>query len=145
RSRPGRGRAGRAGGCPRRRPRPRCSAPRPAGARRRRSCPAARPATPAGRSPCSPSSPYRGFCVSRGAADRQSAAYDRGVTLVVTAAQVGEPAASVPETIRRRLLPPVPSDGLLSWFATGLVVLIGAMLRMVGLSNPAGRLFVDIY
>src|SRR5439155_18870643 len=66
-------------------------------------------------------------------------------TLVVTAAQVGEPAASVPETIRRRLLPPVPSDGLLSWFATGLVVLIGAVLRLVGLSHPAGKMFDEIY
>jgi dolichyl-phosphate-mannose-protein mannosyltransferase len=57
-----------------------------------------------------------------------------------------EPAADrVPEIVRRRLAPPMPADGLLSWYATGVIVLIAAILRLIGLSRPKSQIFDEVY
>jgi dolichyl-phosphate-mannose-protein mannosyltransferase len=51
----------------------------------------------------------------------------------------------VHEMVRRRLVPPMPDDRWGSWLATGVVVLIGAILRLVGLGWPKGKIFDEIY
>ncbi|MEO3927893.1 phospholipid carrier-dependent glycosyltransferase [Micromonosporaceae bacterium B7E4] len=55
------------------------------------------------------------------------------------------PDGGVPGIIRRRL---APFDARLepwSWLATAVVVLIAGILRFVGLSNPKGKIFDEIY
>ncbi|MGI5214368.1 dolichyl-phosphate-mannose--protein mannosyltransferase [Plantactinospora sp. CA-290183] len=55
------------------------------------------------------------------------------------------PTGGIPGVIRRRL---APFDARLdpwSWLATGVVVAIAAILRLVGLSHPKGKIFDEIY
>jgi len=55
------------------------------------------------------------------------------------------PAVQVPEAVRRRL---VPFDARLnrhSWLAAGLVTLIAAILRLVNLEHPRGKIFDETY
>ncbi|WP_422771893.1 dolichyl-phosphate-mannose--protein mannosyltransferase [Plantactinospora sp. WMMC1484] len=62
-----------------------------------------------------------------------------------TAERSQHPAGGVPAIIRRRL---APFDARLepwSWLATAVVVLIAGILRLVGLSNPKGKIFDEIY
>ncbi|ROT32555.1 phospholipid carrier-dependent glycosyltransferase [Micromonospora sp. HM5-17] len=103
------------------------------------------------------------------------AAYDHGVTLASTAqtevlGQAGSPTnpavevtvhgsggqpaegdrtdrplAGVPAIIRRRLAPLETRLDPWSWLATGVIVLIAGILRMVGLSNPKGKIFDEVY
>jgi dolichyl-phosphate-mannose--protein O-mannosyl transferase len=49
----------------------------------------------------------------------------------------------VPETLRARLAT-VASDPM-SWLATGFVVVIGAVLRLAGLSHPGSKIFDEVY
>jgi dolichyl-phosphate-mannose--protein O-mannosyl transferase len=61
--------------------------------------------------------------------------------------ELGDPdreRSEVPEIASRRLIPGPPSDRL-SWFATGGVVFIAAILRLVGLSQPRGKIFDETY
>lgn len=51
----------------------------------------------------------------------------------------------MPELTRRRLDPTPPADGWRSWIGTGLVTLIAAILHLVGLQNPKGMIFDEIY
>ncbi|MBE1486891.1 dolichyl-phosphate-mannose--protein mannosyltransferase [Plantactinospora soyae] len=51
----------------------------------------------------------------------------------------------IPAIIRRRLAPfDARLDGW-SWLATAVVVLIAGILRLVGLSNPKGKIFDELY
>ncbi len=52
---------------------------------------------------------------------------------------------SVPEPVRRRLLPPMPADRGLSWIWTGVVALIAATLRLVNLRHPNQIIFDETY
>ncbi|WP_435830983.1 dolichyl-phosphate-mannose--protein mannosyltransferase [Polymorphospora rubra] len=55
------------------------------------------------------------------------------------------PARGIPAIVRRRL---APFDARLdpwSWVATGVVVAIAAILRLVGLGHPPGKIFDEIY
>jgi dolichyl-phosphate-mannose--protein O-mannosyl transferase len=87
------------------------------------------------------------------------AAYDRGVNVGVIAGtnepdvgesdvlEMGRPEHDrprVPDIVRRRLTPRLP-DGLYSWLATGGVVLVAAILRLIGLSHPPGKIFDETY
>jgi dolichyl-phosphate-mannose-protein mannosyltransferase len=62
---------------------------------------------------------------------------------------VTDPAAPeperVPDLVRRRLAPPMPEDSFWSWMATIVVVVIGAMLRLINLSTPPGKIFDEVY
>lgn len=49
------------------------------------------------------------------------------------------------ETMRRRLGPRVPDDSFGSWIATGVIVVIAAVLRLVNLGWPKGKIFDEIY
>ncbi len=61
-------------------------------------------------------------------------------------ASAAEPGRTpVPELTRRRLVPPMPADGALSWIATGLITAAAAIIRLVGLSKPTGMIFDEIY
>jgi dolichyl-phosphate-mannose-protein mannosyltransferase len=85
-----------------------------------------------------------------------AAAYDRGVTsataetdITVGEPEGAEPAAAgvrrVPDIVRRRLS---TLDNWLdpySWMVTGLVVAIAAILRLVGVSQPKGYIFDEVY
>jgi dolichyl-phosphate-mannose--protein O-mannosyl transferase len=51
----------------------------------------------------------------------------------------------VPEAVRRRLCPRLPADGWKSWLVTGAIVLIAAVLRLVDLGKPPGKIFDEIY
>jgi len=80
------------------------------------------------------------------------AAYDRSVTAAVLTepdlrdASAAEPGRTpVPELTRRRLVPPMPADGAVSWIATGLITAAAAIIRLVGLSKPTGMIFDEIY
>jgi dolichyl-phosphate-mannose--protein O-mannosyl transferase len=53
--------------------------------------------------------------------------------------------ADVGDDVRRRLVPPMPADGVLAWVATIGVALIAAVLRLVGLASPKGKIFDEIY
>lgn len=57
----------------------------------------------------------------------------------------GGEAAGVPTIIRRRLAPFDAHRDPWSWVATGLVVAIAAVLRLVGLSHPEGKIFDEVY
>lgn len=88
------------------------------------------------------------------------AAYDRGVTSVPitddeTASAASDSESSdavgahegvqISQIVRRRLAPSMPDDGLFSWAATLLVVVIGGALRFLGLSHPPGKIFDEVY
>jgi dolichyl-phosphate-mannose--protein O-mannosyl transferase len=47
--------------------------------------------------------------------------------------------------VRRRLLPFDARLGPYSWLATGVVVLVAAILRLVGLGHPPGKIFDETY
>jgi dolichyl-phosphate-mannose-protein mannosyltransferase len=53
----------------------------------------------------------------------------------------------VPGIVRRRLASPRTPTGpyLLSWLATGAVALVAAVLRLVGLRHPPGKIFDETY
>ena len=51
----------------------------------------------------------------------------------------------VPEIVRRRLAPFDARLDAYSWVATGVVVAIAAVLRLVDLSRPKGKIFDEIY
>jgi dolichyl-phosphate-mannose-protein mannosyltransferase len=53
--------------------------------------------------------------------------------------------AGVPDVVRRRLVPGLPGDRWTSWAATGVVVLVAAILRLVGLSHPTEKVFDEVY
>jgi dolichyl-phosphate-mannose-protein mannosyltransferase len=53
-------------------------------------------------------------------------------------------ASPVPDQVRRRLTPRVGPDPR-SWVPTGLVVLIAAVLRLIGLAHPRGKIFDETY
>ncbi len=89
------------------------------------------------------------------------AAYDRGVTSGVLAAQVPadeasdrmnaqtessteEPRQAVSDTTRRRLAMWRDRDPM-SWVAIAAVVMIAAVLRLVNLAHPKGKLFDEVY
>lgn len=55
------------------------------------------------------------------------------------------PVAAVPDIIGRRLAPPMPRDGWWSWVATGVVVAIAAVVRLVRLNHPKGQIFDEVY
>jgi dolichyl-phosphate-mannose-protein mannosyltransferase len=57
------------------------------------------------------------------------------------AAEPGTP----PDVLRRRLAPRLPDDRFGSWLATGVIVLIAAVLRLVGLGWPKGKIFDEVY
>jgi len=57
----------------------------------------------------------------------------------------GRVAPVVPEAVRRRLSPRVPSWDWLSWAATAWVVGIAALLRLVGLGFPGTKIFDEVY
>jgi dolichyl-phosphate-mannose-protein mannosyltransferase len=59
--------------------------------------------------------------------------------------EAADQAPAVPEITRRRLAPPMPSDGWQSWVATAVVVAIAATLRLVRLGRPKGQIFDEIY
>lgn len=62
-----------------------------------------------------------------------------------TADRSGRPLGGIPAIIRRRLAPfDARLDGW-SWLATGVVVAIAGILRLVGLSNPKGKIFDEVY
>ena len=55
------------------------------------------------------------------------------------------PAATGPsDAVRRRLAPPPPSTPA-SWLATAVVVGIAAIVRLVGLGHPKGKIFDELY
>jgi dolichyl-phosphate-mannose--protein O-mannosyl transferase len=54
-------------------------------------------------------------------------------------------APAVPEIIRRRLAPAMPSDGWRSWVATAVVVAVAAILRLLRLGLPKGQIFDEVY
>ena len=54
-------------------------------------------------------------------------------------------ATDVGDDVRRRLVPPMPADRGWSWLATGGVTLVAAILRLVGLGWPKGKIFDEIY
>jgi len=56
-----------------------------------------------------------------------------------------EPAVRVPEIIRRRLAPLDRRFDGYSWLAAGIVALIAAILRLVGLAHPRGKMFDELY
>ncbi len=49
------------------------------------------------------------------------------------------------EVTRRRLAPFEPRGSVSSWYATGFVVLVAAVLRFAGLAQPQGKLFDETY
>jgi len=51
----------------------------------------------------------------------------------------------IPDITRRRLAPPGPRDGVVSWLVTVLVVAVAAVLRFAGLAHPPGKAFDEIY
>jgi dolichyl-phosphate-mannose-protein mannosyltransferase len=51
---------------------------------------------------------------------------------------------NTPAELRERLAPGLPFDRY-SWLGTGIVVFIAAVLRLVGLSHPRGKIFDEIY
>jgi dolichyl-phosphate-mannose-protein mannosyltransferase len=96
------------------------------------------------------------------------AAYDRGVTSAsltddtdlrgdgdippgqaATASTARAPAVPaqerVPDVVRRRLAPAMPPDGTLAWVGTVLVVAMAAVLRLIGLEHPRGKIFDEVY
>jgi dolichyl-phosphate-mannose--protein O-mannosyl transferase len=82
------------------------------------------------------------------------AAYDRSVTAAVLTEPdlrgpfppvPGPGRAPVPELTRRRLAPPMPSDGWLSWIPTVLITGVAAIIHLIGLSRPKGMIFDEIY
>lgn len=112
--------------------------------------------------------PTNGQC----APDHTPAAYDRGVTPAATA-QTASPTApeaapeaakttgavahgddrpesepersGVAEIVRRRLLPFEARLDPYSWLATGVIVLIAGILRLVNLNRPKGLIFDEVY
>jgi dolichyl-phosphate-mannose-protein mannosyltransferase len=54
------------------------------------------------------------------------------------------PDSSVPESVRRRLLPRVGRDPK-SWLVTAVIVLIAGALRLIGLAHPRGKIFDETY
>ncbi len=55
------------------------------------------------------------------------------------------PAVRVPDAIRRRLAPIDERFDPRSWLAAGVVTLIAAILRLVGLAHPRGKMFDEVY
>jgi dolichyl-phosphate-mannose--protein O-mannosyl transferase len=55
------------------------------------------------------------------------------------------PRSSIPRIVRRRLAPFDARLDVYSWLATGLVVFIAAVLRLVGLNRPKGIMFDETY
>ncbi|MDG4821426.1 phospholipid carrier-dependent glycosyltransferase [Asanoa sp. WMMD1127] len=49
------------------------------------------------------------------------------------------------EVTQRRLAPVDPRGSVSSWYATGFVVLVAAVLRLHGLARPQGKLFDETY
>ncbi len=81
------------------------------------------------------------------------AAYDRSVTAAVLIdldAPSTEPDGAdqphrIPDLVRRRLAPPMPSDGELSWIPTVLITLIATVIHIYRLGKPPGMIFDEIY
>ena len=70
---------------------------------------------------------------------------DGGLTVTAEPPGASAPGGSfVPDQVRRRLRPRIGRDRR-SWIATGLVVLIAAVLRLIGLSQPKGKIFDETY
>ncbi len=57
----------------------------------------------------------------------------------------GVPRAEVPDPVRRRLAPPMPTDKARSWWITIGVAAIATILRFVGLAHPKGKIFDEVY
>ena len=82
-----------------------------------------------------------------------TAAYDRSVTAAVlidldapsTDPDRADQPNRVPELVRKRLDPPMPSDGELSWIPTMLITVIATVLHMYRLGRPPGMIFDEIY
>jgi dolichyl-phosphate-mannose--protein O-mannosyl transferase len=84
------------------------------------------------------------------------AAYDRPVVLTDTerradviasagsASGPDEPAARVPDAIRRRLARPALPD-MTFWLVAALITLVGGTLRFFNLSHPPDRIFDELY
>lgn len=53
--------------------------------------------------------------------------------------------ATVLDDARERLVPPMPDDRLRGWLWTGAVAVVAALLRLVGLSHPPGKIFDETY
>ena len=53
--------------------------------------------------------------------------------------------AEVPDVVRRRLAPPMPTDGRRSWLITGAIVVVAAALRLYALGHPPGKIFDEVY
>src|SRR5882724_11422413 len=52
---------------------------------------------------------------------------------------------AVPAIVRRRLAPAMPQDRLFAAIGTAVIVLIGGLLRLIGLGHPPGKIFDEIY
>ena len=59
--------------------------------------------------------------------------------------RAGRALSGVPAIIRRRLAPLETRLDPWSWLATGVIVLIAGILRLVGVSNPKGKIFDEVY
>lgn len=75
-------------------------------------------------------------------------AYDRRVP--VTELPVADPTADdapprVGPDVRRRLLPQMPTDTAMSWLVTAGIAALAAVLRLIGLGSPKGKIFDEIY
>ncbi len=68
------------------------------------------------------------------------------LTLTPPVSAAGEPAEApaVPDAVRRRLSPLAPPDPR-SWLWTGLVAVVAAVLRLIGVTHPRGKIFDEIY
>lgn len=62
------------------------------------------------------------------------------------ATEAAAPRASlVPEIVRRRLVPFEARLDAYSWIATGLVTAVAAILRLINLDRPPGKMFDELY
>ncbi|MEO3742595.1 glycosyltransferase family 39 protein [Plantactinospora sp. B5E13] len=68
-----------------------------------------------------------------------------GPTATSRADRPDRPLSGVPAIIRRRLAPLETRLDPWSWLATGVIVLIAGILRLVGLSSPKGKIFDEVY
>ncbi|WP_373324846.1 dolichyl-phosphate-mannose--protein mannosyltransferase [Actinocatenispora rupis] len=73
-----------------------------------------------------------------------SEAYDRRVPVAELTVEPGQ-RRPVGADVRRRLRPPMPADGPASWLFTAAVAAVAALLRLVGLAHPKGKIFDEIY
>lgn len=77
-----------------------------------------------------------------------ASAYDRRVPVTALTAEdrtAPDAGVVVGADVRRRLVPPMPTDAAVSWLATAGIAAIAAILRLVGLRTPDKKIFDEIY